>query len=109
MPVVNVTTTSQAIAANTTYRPNNAGLVTLTLPSTAVDGSIVQVTGVGSGGWRVAQLAGQQIVFGNRKTAVGASGRIDSTHARDCVTLECVVANTTWEIIGSQGNIDISE
>lgn len=107
IPATNVTGTTQALAINNRYYANNAALVTLTLPTTAAIGSTIQVRGVGTGGWRVAQNASQQIHFGNLSSTAGTSGRLDSTHRRDCVDLECVVANNEWQVVNSIGNIDV--
>lgn len=106
-PYVNVTATTQAMAVNTVYGANNAALVTLTLPATAAQGDTLQLVGVGAGGWRVAQAAGQQVHFGNLSSTVGATGRLDSTHPRDSIELICIVANTTWQVVTSIGNIDV--
>jgi hypothetical protein len=61
MSWVNVTGTSQAMAANTGYLANSASLVTLTLPASPTIGDLVAVTGTGAGGWKIAQNAGQFI------------------------------------------------
>ena len=81
--------------------------MTLTLPSTASVGSTIQIRGVGAGGWRIAQGAGQSIAFGNKTTTAGNTGRIDSTQARDCVDIECTTADTDWMVVSSVGNLDI--
>ena len=99
-----ITGTSQAMAVNNRYATNNAALVTLTLPTTAAIGEIVRVRGIGAGGWRIAQGAGQVIYFGNATTTSGATGRLDSSHRRDCIDLECVVANNEWQVVGSVGS-----
>ncbi|MEI6875821.1 MAG: hypothetical protein WCL50_11915 [Spirochaetota bacterium] len=49
-------------AANVGHLVDNTAQVTITLPAFPAVGDIVQVTGKGSGGWRVAQNAGQSIV-----------------------------------------------
>lgn len=101
-----VTTTSQAMAINSGYISNNAGLVTLTLPATAAVGSIVEVQGLGAGGWQIAQNASQLIHFGSVVTTTGTAGFLASTNQYDSITLLCVVANTTWTVLGGpQGNI----
>lgn len=101
-----VTGTSQAMAVNSGYISNNAGLVTLTLPSTAAVGSIIQVQGLGAGGWQIAQNASQLIHIGSQVTTTGTSGYLASTNQYDSLTLLCVVANTTWTVLGgAQGNI----
>lgn len=103
----NVTGTTQAAAVNNGYITNNAGLVTVTLPSTAAVGSIVEVAGSGAGGWRLAQNASQLVNFGVLVTTTGTGGRLDSVNRYDAVRLICIVANTTWSVISSQGNISV--
>lgn len=103
-----VTGTSASMAINSGYIANNAGLVTLTLPSTAALGSIVEVSGKGAGGWRIAQNAGQTIYFGSSTSTTGATGHIDSSATRDSVRLLCVTANNDWNVLGCQGNISVT-
>lgn len=107
-PWTEVTGTSQAMAVNNSYVANNAGLVTLTLPSTAAFGSRINVSGKGAGGWRIAQNAGQTIFFGTSTTTTGVTGRLDSTATRDTVALVCVTANNDWNILSSIGNITVT-
>ena len=92
-----VTGTSQTLAVNQGYQSNNAGLVTLTLPSTAAFGTIIKIRGYGAGGWTVAQNASQQIILGAKgATTVGTGGSVSSTNRYDKITPFCAVANTTW-------------
>lgn len=100
-----VSGTSQTMAVNTGYTSNNAGLCTLTMPSTAAVGDTVVVTGLGAGGWAIAQNASQLIHFGSVVTTTGVSGSLASTNANDSITITCVVANTTWTTRSSMGNI----
>lgn len=102
-----ITATTQAAAINSGYLANAASLVTVTLPATAPVGSLLEVVGMGAGGWRLAQAAGQQIVFGSIANTAGAGGQLNSTHAKDCIRLVNVVADTTWQVISSIGNIDV--
>ncbi len=104
---VTVTGTTQAIAVNTGYTANNAGLVTLTLPATAAVGDTTVVVGLGAGGWRVAQNASQLIHLGSSTTTTGVAGSLASTNRYDSVTITCVVANTEWTTRASMGNITI--
>lgn len=106
-PYVEIAGTSQTAAINTAYGANNASLVTITLPASAVIGSIVEVIGIGAGGWRVAQASGQIIHFGSIDTTSGATGYIESTHRRDTVILRCVVADTDWQVVGAVGNLTV--
>jgi len=103
-----VTGTSQAASVNNGYICNNASLVTVTLPDTAAVGSVVRVAGKGAGGWRIAQNASEIIHFGNVDTTTGVGGRLDSTDTNDAVELLCIVADTEWMVLSSQGNITIT-
>jgi hypothetical protein len=100
-----VTGTTQAIVANNGYVANNSGLVTFTLPATAAVGDTFIVEGLGAGGWQIAQNASQLIHIGNQVTTTGASGYLASTNQYDCVTINCIVANTTFTVRASMGNI----
>jgi hypothetical protein len=104
-----VTGTSASMAVNNGYLADNAGLVTLTLPSTAVQFSIIEVKGYGAGGWKIAQNANQKIIFGNQATTVGVGGSLASTNANDGVKLIAVVggASTFWSVLSSIGNITV--
>ena len=105
MPAVVVSTTSQSASNNTVYVSNNASLVTVTLPTTSLVGTIIEVTGLGVGGWQIAQNSGQSIQFGVAVTTVGVGGYLQSTITYDTVRLLCIVDSTTWMVLSSQGNI----
>jgi hypothetical protein len=47
---------------NSGYLLTNAQTVTLTLPVSPAEGDIVRVSGVGAGGWKIAQNAGQSVL-----------------------------------------------
>ena len=87
------------------YIANNAGLVTLTLPATFAIGKVFRVAGAGAGGWKVAQVAGQQIKFGIVTTTNGASGYLQSVNQYDAVELVTIATDTNLVVISSQGNI----
>jgi len=59
---VKVTSASVAAQSNQGYLLDSASPVTLTLPASPQVGDIVQVSGVGTGAWTIAQNAGQSIV-----------------------------------------------
>lgn len=103
-----VVSTSQSAAVNYGYITNNAGLVTVTLPSTAAVGDVVEVQGLGAGGWKVAQNASQLIRGANGVvTTTGTGGSLASTNQYDFVKLRCIVANTTWAIQSIIGNATV--
>jgi hypothetical protein len=95
-----------AADGNKGYICNHAATrVELTLPSTAVVGTIIRVTGIGVAGWMLKQNASQVVHFGNVDTTTGTGGSLSSTHDRDSIELVCVVANTDWNILSAVGNI----
>lgn len=105
-----VTGTSAAMAINNGYLADNAGLVTLTLPATAVQFSILRVAGKGAGGWTIAQNANQQIILGSSSSTSGVTGAISSTNANDCIELIATVggASTIWTALSSVGNLTVA-
>jgi hypothetical protein len=111
---VNVAGTTQQLANNTVYHVNSASRSTLTLPVTAAVGDVIEVIGIGAGGWVIAQNASQQIRYLGTITTAGVTGRVDTQlptvgvqTPQACVVLECIVANTTWIIKSSVGLLDI--
>lgn len=103
----NVTGTSQAAAANTGYIANNASLVTVTLPATAVVGSIVAVQGSGAGGWTIAQNAGQTIRLSSGSSTTGVGGSLSSSTRYDVIYLICIIADTDWAYSSGFGNYNV--
>ena len=102
MAWVTVVGTSQALSANTGYIANNAGLVTFTLPMTSSVGDTIIIEGLGAGGWTI-DCNGNTLRFGNQST----TGSLSSTNQYDTVTMNCVVANTTWTVRASVGNLSL--
>jgi hypothetical protein len=107
-PWIDQTSSSITMSINTSYVADNVGLITFTLPSTAAFGSTFQITGKGSGGWKIAQATGQQINFGNLATTSGTGGFLQSTNQFDCVTLVCVTTNTQFVVYDCIGNITVN-
>ena len=101
-------TTASAIADKTIYVSNNASRVTFTLPVTCSVGFQFKVTGLGAGGWRIAQNASQLMHYGDLVTDTGVAGKIDSQNQHDSINLVCVVADTTFLVLSSQGNLLIT-
>lgn len=98
--------TGTAVSGNG-YILNNAGVVTVTLPSTSAVGDVIKLAGMGAGGWALAQLASQIIHFGNLDSTTGTGGSLASTNLRDVVEILCVVANLEWQVVDSIGNITV--
>lgn len=91
-----VSGTTQAAAVNSGYVIQNASQTTVTLPATAAIGSLALVAGLGAGGWVLAANTGQTIKMAANTTSSG--GSLTSAEQYDCVTVVCVVANTTWAV-----------
>jgi hypothetical protein len=103
-----VTGATQAMAVNNGYIANRAGTVAFTLPTTSAVGDIVAVTGINTAtGWSIAYTTGQQIFFGTSAATI-TTGSLASINIRDSVRLVCVVANTTWNVLDSVGNITVA-
>ena len=102
-----VTASTQTLAAHSGYVINRSSTVTLSLPATAAVGDTFYITGLGSGGWTIAQNSGQLIHFGSSTTTTGAGGSLSSTNQFDTITLVCSVTNTTFNVLSSIGNITV--
>lgn len=100
------TATAVTVVANTNYIPNNAGLVTYTLPAAANVGDRIRITGKGAGGWKVAQIASSQI-HGLTNSTVGVGGSLASSAQYDAVELVCITANLEWVVQSSKGTLTI--
>lgn len=107
LPWTEITSTTSPLLVNNSYGTNNAAAVSLTLPLTAVPGSVIEIIGKGSGGWRIVQNASQTIYFGNVQSTTGTSGYIESTHFGDAVTIKCITANNDWRVIHAVGNLNL--
>lgn len=109
--VTPVAGTTQAMLSNHTYIVNNAAQTTLTLPATSVVGDVISIVGSGlnTGGWKVAQGASQEIFGPAGNSTIGATGTATSAAAAgQCMTIQCVVANTTWVITSNSGTITLA-
>ena len=102
-----ITGASATMSANNGYISDNGGLVSLTLPTTIAQGSVIEVAGNGAGGWKILQNASQVINFNSSSTTVGTGGSLASTDRYNAIKLLCTVANTTFTVISSEGNITI--
>ena len=100
----------QSATVNITLAVNNGYVVTtgalsLALPTTAGQGSIIRITLNGGTSFTVTQGVGQQIRIGSSTTTSGVGGSIASTAQGDSVELVCSTTNTTWTVLSTMGNI----
>lgn len=103
-----VTGTTQAMAVGQGYLVNNVAQVVLTLPVTAAQLTVMRVKGMGAGGWKIAQNAGQFIGWDETdNTTTGITGYLESTDDFDAVEIICTTADTVWQILTTKGNVTV--
>jgi len=97
--------TSTTATTNNGYVGTATTLTTITLPTGATFGTIIEVVGTGTGLWRISQNASQSIKFGVVSTTTGPTGYLSATSQYDCVKLLCTTENTTFVVTSAVGNI----
>lgn len=102
-----VTGTTQTAVAGHGYFANNASQVVVTLPVTSAVGDTITVAYMGAGGWKLAQATSNNVTFGSTTTTTGTGGSVASTAAGDVITVVCRVANTSWTVTTSVGNLTV--
>jgi len=100
--------TAQALAVGNGYVPQNVALTTFTLPLTASFGTSIAICGFGSGGWLIAQNAGQSIIVDGVQSTIGVGGSVASSNRYDNIEFLCVVADTTWVAIDTMGTLTVT-
>lgn len=103
-----VETTDTSLIKNNGYFANSAGTITFTLPVTSAVGDTISVSNMNTGSMVVAQNAGQSIRYGNQISTVGVTGNITSTGIGDTITIVCNVANTGFQVVNSQGQLNVT-
>lgn len=88
---------------NEGYIANAGVLCQILLPATSSVGDSIQIVGIGSGGFRITQNAGQNIMYlGNLSTA-GVGGSFSSTVNTCTIEIICTTADTLWSVVDSNG------
>lgn len=96
---------TQALAANCGYVTNRGTQVDCSLPTTGcVALQTIRIEGMGTGGWKISQGAGQSIIVGNQTTTLGAGGSITCGHYTDGLELICLVDNVTFKVVNLHGS-----
>lgn len=90
--------TSQAAVVNSGYIPSDVGLTTITLPASAMAGSVISIQGQSSGGWLIQAPGAQVIRVGSSPSMPG--GSVASANRYDAITLVCIVADSEWGMYG---------
>lgn len=101
------TGTSASGAVQNSYVCSNAAQTSVLLPATAAVGSMMLVAGTdaNTGGIKITQAAGQTIRQTTNASTTGAAGTVSTAAANTSMLLLCVVANTDWLIIASEGTL----
>lgn len=106
---IEVTGTSQALAANKSYFATNIATTTFSLPtSNCPKGSYIEIAG-SQAQFVVSQSAGQNIIHGIVQSTPGASGNIssDALNTYSAMKLICIADNLTFMVVYSQGNFTV--
>lgn len=98
----NASSPISAVASNG-YIANLGTLLTYNLPTPAV-GSIIEIVGLGAGGWKAQCASTHTIRMGTIVSA--ATGYAASTNQYDSIRM-VGVSSTQWQIISAVGTIDI--
>jgi hypothetical protein len=107
-PTWNIVTANTSADVDNGYVTDHAtNRLEITLPATAAAGKIVRVSGMGLGGWKIKQNAGQYIKFANLCTVVGTTGYLSSNDDTDAVEMLCIVEDDGWTVISSIGNVTV--
>lgn len=104
-PYINVTSASQTMAVNQGYVSNNGTLCTFTPPATCAVGTVFAVAGAGAGGWSI-NLATNSQTFNFGSTA--GTTAVASSNQYDAVQFVCITANTTFALLNSVGNPNVT-
>ena len=98
-----------SLLANEGFISTNAAAQNFPLPATDCPvGSILELTGNGTGLVTITQSVGQSIRFGNSVSTLGSGGSVVSSDQGDAIKLVCTVADTTFQsVTGSIGNWSI--
>lgn len=113
LSVVSTTFPWSTVAINTSllvnngYVANGGSLINFTLPTVSSVGQVIYIAGLGAGGWKILQNAGQTIFVGSSSTTSGVSGSVESTVITDTIFLVCIQSNNKWTYMGGSGNYTI--
>jgi hypothetical protein len=91
-------------STNNGYITTASTTTTITLPSSATLGTVIEIAGNGTGLWVLQQQSGQSIRFGIVSTTT-TTGVLSATSQGDCVRLLCTTTNTGFQVLSSIGNI----
>lgn len=101
-------TSDENMSVNYAYIANDSSAITFTLPAASTIDDVIEIWGKGSGGWDIAQGAGQTIHYGSTSSTTGAGGSVASTIQYQVIKMRCITADTDWEIMTSNATLTIT-
>lgn len=101
-----VATISGSLAVNNAYLVTAGAPITLTLPVTAAQFSVIKIQG-SANTFTIGQNAGQSIVYLASTSTVGVGGSVAATTNHAGITILCTTANTTFIVTDSIGNFTV--
>ena len=105
MTWTNVTGPTQQAASNTGYMANSASQVSITLPASPTLGDVIQINGVGAGGWKILQNSGQSTITKNIRGGGSATTTGSIIGAQyDAIELQYIGSNT-FSVLNYVGSI----
>ena len=108
VPWTNIAAGSAQMYPNNGYTADFGTLCTLTLPTTAAYGSIIEVAGKGAGGWLIAQNANQMIHVNGATSTTGVAGYLSSNDQFNGVKLLCSVADLEFTVLSHEGTLNLN-
>jgi hypothetical protein len=94
---------SQSIAVGARYTSASSSLVTYTLPAAASPGDTFEILGQGTGLFKIAQNASQQIGIVGSTTTAGTGGSLQAQAQYNWIKVTCLTTNTLFEVTGLTG------
>ena len=104
-----VTDETQTITINNGYVAKSATKVDFTLPTVAAFGESFEILYLSPQAGQLLQNAGQTIIAGEFKTAIGTAGRIEGINSGESLVIRCTNANTEFMVISPVGNFNVIE
>jgi hypothetical protein len=102
---VDAASSVQAVS-NTGYMADNAAQVTITLPAAPNVGDVIQVNGIGAGGWAISQAAGEAIIIDSITGISGANAAVIRGSQYAAIELQ-YVGNNIFTVLNHTGNVGV--
>lgn len=108
-------TADTTMAINNAYITNSASLLAMKLPATSAVGDVIRIISQGTGKFKVVTnaSASAQLIHRDSVTSNTSSSSVTdvllATNQYSCVDLECIVANSEWNVINDISTTTVSD